>query len=358
MSQSQHPPVVRSRLVRGPARLQARLLVAGVCAIGAGAAATAGGAGTPTLHQRSQALRNANAALATRARSVALDLYSIESRLQHAQATLSVLQEREAQLERERTSVRTRIAIAHQNLRLSQHALALRVHVLYEQQPTDPLAVVLGAQSLDEAITTLDDLSRSAQQNIQVATESKRAATSLGSLARTLAAQDAQVRTLTDAAARTAASLNAAQASRQSFVAQLSVQQRLNNSQIASLELQASNSAARNGGLTAQTALSPVSATTPVAPPAGAGTGRTMTVSATGYALGGTTATGVPVGWGVVAVDPTVIPLGTRMTIPGYGDGVAADTGSAVRGATIDLWFPTVAQALAWGRRTVTITIH
>ncbi len=83
-----------------------------------------------------------------------------------------------------------------------------------------------------------------------------------------------------------------------------------------------------------------------------------MTVVATGYSLPGTTATGVPVGWGIVAVDPAVIPLGTRMTIPGYGEGVAADTGSAVRGARIDVWFPSVAQARAWGVRTVTITIH
>ena len=83
-----------------------------------------------------------------------------------------------------------------------------------------------------------------------------------------------------------------------------------------------------------------------------------MTVSSTGYALPGRTATGVPVGWGVVAVDPALIPLGTRMTIPGYGEGVAADTGSAVRGATIDLWFPSLAQARAWGRRTITITLH
>jgi 3D (Asp-Asp-Asp) domain-containing protein len=46
------------------------------------------------------------------------------------------------------------------------------------------------------------------------------------------------------------------------------------------------------------------------------------------------------------------------MSIPGYGEGVAADTGGGVRGAMIDLWFPTLAQALAWGRRTVTITLH
>jgi 3D (Asp-Asp-Asp) domain-containing protein len=86
--------------------------------------------------------------------------------------------------------------------------------------------------------------------------------------------------------------------------------------------------------------------------------GRTITVSATGYALPGATATGLSVGWGVVAVDPSVIPLGTHMTIPGYGEAVAADTGGAVVGSTIDLWFPTVAQANAWGRRTVTIVLH
>jgi 3D (Asp-Asp-Asp) domain-containing protein len=85
---------------------------------------------------------------------------------------------------------------------------------------------------------------------------------------------------------------------------------------------------------------------------------RTITVTATGYSLPGHTSTGLPVGPGIVAVDPAVIPLGTRMTIPGYGEAVAADTGSAVTGYTIDLWFPTLADALAWGRRTVTITLH
>ncbi len=83
-----------------------------------------------------------------------------------------------------------------------------------------------------------------------------------------------------------------------------------------------------------------------------------MTVVATGYSIHGRTASGLPTAWGVVAVDPAVIPLGTRMTIPGYGAAVAADIGSAVRGARIDVWFPTRAQALAWGTRTITITLH
>ena len=54
----------------------------------------------------------------------------------------------------------------------------------------------------------------------------------------------------------------------------------------------------------------------------------------------GITATGVRVTYGVVAVDPKVIPLGTRMYIPGYGYGVAADTGGAIKGYIIDLGYP------------------
>ena len=82
-----------------------------------------------------------------------------------------------------------------------------------------------------------------------------------------------------------------------------------------------------------------------------------MTVLATGYCLKGTTATGLPVGPGIVAVDPTMIPLGTRMTIPGYGEGVAADTGNGVRGAHIDVWIASCTAAAAF-TRTVVITFH
>jgi 3D (Asp-Asp-Asp) domain-containing protein len=73
------------------------------------------------------------------------------------------------------------------------------------------------------------------------------------------------------------------------------------------------------------------------------GCSHTMTVWATWYnaeSAGGTrTATGTGVYRGIVAVDPSVIPLGTRMYIPGYGPGLAADTGGGVRGNMIDLGF-------------------
>ncbi|MBA2383376.1 MAG: hypothetical protein H0V68_01750, partial [Actinobacteria bacterium] len=86
--------------------------------------------------------------------------------------------------------------------------------------------------------------------------------------------------------------------------------------------------------------------------------GTTLTVTSTAYVLRGRTASGLPTGPGIVAVDPSVIPLGTRMTVPGYGEAIAADTGGAVIGNTIDLWVATLEEAHRWGRRTITITLH
>lgn len=90
----------------------------------------------------------------------------------------------------------------------------------------------------------------------------------------------------------------------------------------------------------------------------GAQTAYKLRVDAVAYHLPGRTALGVPVRRGVVAVDPRVIPLGTRLHIPGYGRGLAADVGTAIKGRIIDLWFPSTAQARQWGRRTVTITVY
>jgi 3D (Asp-Asp-Asp) domain-containing protein len=83
-----------------------------------------------------------------------------------------------------------------------------------------------------------------------------------------------------------------------------------------------------------------------------------LKVDAVAYHLPGRTALGVPCRKGVVAVDPDLIPLGTRLHVPGYGPGLAADVGTAIRGRIIDLWMPSTAAARKWGRRTVTITVY
>jgi 3D (Asp-Asp-Asp) domain-containing protein len=71
----------------------------------------------------------------------------------------------------------------------------------------------------------------------------------------------------------------------------------------------------------------------------------------------GLTATGIAAGHGVVAVDPDVIPLGTRVYVPGYGLGLAADTGGAIVGDKIDLCMENSSEAWRFGRRTVKVYI-
>ncbi|GMA52353.1 hypothetical protein GCM10025857_37100 [Alicyclobacillus contaminans] len=84
---------------------------------------------------------------------------------------------------------------------------------------------------------------------------------------------------------------------------------------------------------------------------------RDITVVATAYAAGGRTASGAAAQPGVVAVDPRVIPLGTRLYIPGIGMVRAADTGSAIVGNRIDICVSSEAQASAWGVRTITVYV-
>lgn len=71
----------------------------------------------------------------------------------------------------------------------------------------------------------------------------------------------------------------------------------------------------------------------------------------------GITATGVMARRGIIAVDPRVIPLGTRLFVPGYGFGLAADTGGAIQGNIIDLCMEDYGEAMRFGRRNVKVYI-
>ncbi len=90
---------------------------------------------------------------------------------------------------------------------------------------------------------------------------------------------------------------------------------------------------------------------------------RLLSMEATAYAAKTAdgraryTATGRLARRGLVAVDPRVIPLGTRLYIPGYGEAVAADVGGAIKGMRIDLCFETRSEALRFGRRQVKVYV-
>jgi 3D (Asp-Asp-Asp) domain-containing protein len=66
---------------------------------------------------------------------------------------------------------------------------------------------------------------------------------------------------------------------------------------------------------------------------------------------------GLPLERGIVAVDPNVIPMGTRLYVEGYGEAIAADQGGAIKGNRIDLFFDSRSEAMSWGMRTVKVTV-
>ncbi|HZJ84128.1 MAG TPA: 3D domain-containing protein [Syntrophomonadaceae bacterium] len=85
---------------------------------------------------------------------------------------------------------------------------------------------------------------------------------------------------------------------------------------------------------------------------------QAMMVQASAYTYtGNRTATGKNPAVGMVAVDPSVIPLGSQLYIEGYGYAVAADTGGSIKGARVDLFMEDRAQCLGWGRRNVKLYI-
>lgn len=71
----------------------------------------------------------------------------------------------------------------------------------------------------------------------------------------------------------------------------------------------------------------------------------------------GRTSCGLRAGYGVAAVDPTVIPLGSRLYVEGYGYAIAGDRGRAIKGNRIDLGFETVREALNFGSRRVIVHV-
>jgi 3D (Asp-Asp-Asp) domain-containing protein/peptidoglycan hydrolase CwlO-like protein len=334
----------------------ARLAVFCAAAIALLVTATWARAEDPAVRDRVAGLRTANESLRAHSESALLELYSLQTRLAQAQRRIGALEERSAQVEQQRASAENALDVARTSFQTAQSHLAARLRQLYVEGDVDPLAVLLGAESLDEVVSALDGLNRLATQDKDIVTQLAHAKIALRAASARLAAREDELKDLLADARTTRSALAAARDARAAYLANLRRQQQLNQSQIAHLTAQATEASDTSADLTGGGGGGGAGGTSiPPAPPAH---GTKMTVSSTGYCLKGNTATGVPTSTGVVAVDPAVIPLGTRMYVPGYGEGVAADTGSAVKGNTIDVWFESCAQAMAWGRKTVTITLH
>src|SRR3954452_19496523 len=284
------PALVSRPRTRSAARLAGAGLVLLVLGVSAAAAARPG-----------DALRRDVRSLDTRAHSALLDLYAVDAQLHAARTRLSTLESQTAQLRREQLELAQQLLIARHTLDVSQQRLGENLALLYKQGDVDELAVVLGAQSLDEAVTRVDDLNRVADQSRQFVATTTEAQAQIGVLSATLADRRARVEANLDGARRTESSLEAARADRAAFIARLQTAAQLKRVQVSALEAAAQRVVRKSSTLQATAAPDPSTTTEDTSgagesdPAAAAQSGRTIAVSSTGYSLPGHTATGMPV---------------------------------------------------------------
>src|SRR5579862_7028016 len=234
------------RLCYGPA-LVSGLKLAG--AVGAlvlvAAAAAAASPGDPT-----RALRARAGSLGAEAHSAELGLYTLDSQLSAARSQLTSLDAQAARLHAEQAQLSVQLGATRRTLAVSQRRLADNLRLLYEQGTADPLAVVLGAQSLDDAVTKLDDLQRVTDQSKRYVDDSTAARTRLMHLRSMLTADGARIANAARSARATADRLAATRADRVAFIARLRSEQRLKQEQIRSLEASVRRAEARSKALT------------------------------------------------------------------------------------------------------------
>jgi 3D (Asp-Asp-Asp) domain-containing protein len=333
------------------------LVVVGALAIVATPVASgAGSSPSPSLQQQ-------DANLAAKTRSAVLGLYSLDHQLVSAQKRLAALQTSLSELHIERVALKHELRIARADQKIAVRHVEARLRQLYERGSVEPIEILFGARNLDDALSSMDSLKRIASQDEAIVNELHSAHARYVVASRALTSRTTRVASEVSAAIATAAGLSQTRSQRAAYITSLQAKRSYTQQQISRVESQAAAAQQKSSQIATSRARSNIfgSSTVPNAPtPAqtSPAQGRTITVLATAYSMPGHTATGLPVGWGVVAVDPSVIPLGSHMYVPGYGDAVAADTGGAIIGDRIDLWFPTVAQAYAWGERLVTITVY
>jgi peptidoglycan DL-endopeptidase CwlO len=323
---------MRSRTARFGALAAVLTLTASSAALAAPRTAgsvTTGGVGT--THE-----------LGTRTHQALLSLYSLDSQLQSWRTRLASLDRAAASVRQQRASLEQELGAARASFRVGQRHLALDLRALYERGNVDPVAVVLGAKSLTKGLNRLDDLSRVADQSREIVSATVAARRRLLRSRLLLAAEARRLDDALTAARLAERRIETAVTARRDYVSSLRARERLAARQVHTVEAAAQAAQQKSQQLQPTTSA-----------PSGK---RQLVVSATCYDLPGRTATGMPVGPGVVVVDLTVIPLGRRLYVPGYGNAVAADVGGAIKGAIIDLWM-TPTQCATWGRRTVTITI-
>lgn len=219
------------------------------------------------------------------------------------------------------------------------------------------------SQSLEAETTKLDEKMANLKQELA---DNKTSLEKISQDKEVEKARQAAEKAQAEKAEKAAEAAKAAEAEKASKAAAAQAQEKAKAEASSQASAQSSKPAASasSSQQTTQTSEQPKQEPAQPAPSTPTTSGRTMQMESTGYSCAESvntffTAMGIDLRQNpqIVAVDPSVIPLGSMVEVSGYGIAIAGDTGGAIKGNIIDVHFPTVEQCIQWGRRSVTVTV-
>ncbi|MDD5448204.1 MAG: 3D domain-containing protein [Actinomycetota bacterium] len=262
---------------------------------------------------------------------------------------INSLEERIGSLEEESQNIASRIAEIQAEIKKKQQvvsrkkkALLSRLRKIYINGRTSKLELLLISDDISDFLAGAEMIEKVTQDDSRLLAEARRERGKLETLVSTLQQKEKQIEEKKSEMESRKRALEKSRANRESLLAGAGGQRQ-------TLQQQATEVKSKFTELNL-----------PQPPPRESA--KVLFMVATGYSpqepgLSDTTATGLKAQRGVVAVDPRVIPLGTRLYVEGYGSAIAADTGSAIKGNRIDLCFDTLEEVRSYGKRKVRVEI-
>jgi peptidoglycan DL-endopeptidase CwlO len=308
-----------------------------------------------------------------------LELFAADAKAARARARADALRARARRQADRVADARREVTVGRANLRTAQSTLSDRLAAAFRADDVDPFVILLSASSLSDALDSIAIVNRVSARDATLIENVQHGLATSTKAERALTAEQGRLTEASAAAGAQRAQAESARAAKATLVAGLRSSKQIAARRLTQLEEAAAAAREKAAEIDDDAADEPAGDTggsagggdttpadtgggdtggDPAPPPSGpVGSGDTLTVVSTAYAIHGTTATGLRTRRGICATDPRVIPLGTQFNVPGYGRCVAADTGSDIKGNRIDVWLPTRAEALQWGFKTVTVSI-
>ena len=273
--------------------------------------------------------------------SMVTELVTIDSEIKSINSRLAELDGKSQELEEQISNIGSTITATRERLSAKRKALSSRAREIYVNGRESVLVTFLSSRDFSDFLKRSEYLKKVTDQDARLVRETREQAEKLSEAESELKARKKEIDKTRFDLRRRKERLGKVKSERAALLAQAGARSREIERRSGEVESRMQE-------------LNPT--------PSGRHTGRFLIMVATAYSpeepgLNDSTASGLKATRGIAAVDPAVIPLGTRLHVEGYGYALAADTGSAIKGMRIDLCFDTLEECRAYGRRTVKVEI-